>query len=142
MKKKIIISAIVILIIIFIVFALITSNNKQGNIKNVEIVIGNSEIYSKEEIKDAIDIVLVKFKKFPATLNKIYYDEEKSQQESNKWAKQYNADEAIVLYSDFKTYSGEQALNNGFNPNAEYLGWTWVIVRSNHDEWQLKTWGY
>lgn len=140
--KKIIISIIVIFIIIGIVFILFKLNNKEGNTKNAETVIGNSEIYSKEEINNAIDIVLVKFKKFPATLNKIYYDEEKSQKESNEWAKQYNANEAIILYSDFKTYSGEQAINNGFNSNAEYSDWAWVLVRSNRDEWQLMTWGY
>ena len=141
MKKKIIISTII--IILFIIFTLIILNNKkQGNIKNVEIVIGNSEIYSKEEINDAIDIVLIKFKDFPATLNKIYYDEEKSQKESDEWAKQYDADEAIVLYSDFKTYSGEQSLNDGFSSNFEYSNWAWILVRSNHGEWQLKTWGY
>lgn len=140
--KKIIISIIVIFIIIGIIFTLFKLNNKDENIKNAEIVIGNSEIYSKEEIKNAIDIVLVKFKNFPATLNKIYYDEEKSQKESNNLAEQYNANEVIVLYSNFKTYSGTKAINDGFNPNSEYTNWAWILTRSNYCEWQLITWGY
>lgn len=143
MKKKAIISIVAILIIIsIIILILVNFTNKKGNIEKAEIVIGNSEIYSEDEIKSAIDIVLSKFKDFPATLNKIWYDEEKSQKESKEWAKRYNADQAIVLYSNFKTYSGDQALNHGFNSNSEYPNWGWILVRINHEEWQLKTWGY
>lgn len=142
MNKKRLFIVIISILIIVIVFTLMILNNYQFNIKNAQIVIGNSEIYSKKEIKDAIDIVLVKFKKFPATLNKIYYDEEKSKKESNEWAKRYNAKEAIILYSDFKTYSGERAISDGFNPSAEYSNWSWILVRNNKEEWHLKSWGY
>jgi len=142
MQKKLIIGFIGILIIISIVLLCLNLIDKKGNIKPAEIVIGNSEIYTEDEIQLAIDIVLNKFKDFPATLNKIWYDEEKSKAASEDWEETYHADQAIVLYSNFKTYKGRQALKNGFNSNSEYSNWSWVLIRTNQEQWQLKTWGY
>ncbi len=143
MKKKLIIGTIGILVIISIsIFIIVNLINKKGNIENVEVVIGESEIYSEQEIQSSIDIVLNKFKDFPATLNKIWYDEEKSKDASKAWAEQYNADEAIILYSNFKTYKGEQATNSGLNSDSEYSNWSWILVRINKGKWKLMTWGY
>ena len=144
MKNKLIIAIVVILLGIITIFITLNFINidRKGNITDYEIVIEKSEIYSKYEIQSAIDVVLDKFKDFPATLNKIWYDEEKSQNASEEWAKQYNADQAIVLYSNFKTYLGDQSANNGFNPNSEYKNWSWILVRNNKEKWELKTFGY
>lgn len=144
MKNKLIIAIVVILLTIITIFITLNFINidRKGNITDYEIVIEKSEIYSKYEIQSAIDVVLDKFKDFPATLNKIWYDEEKSQNASEEWAKQYNADQAIVLYSNFKTYLGDQPANSGFNPNSEYENWSWILVRNNKEKWELKTFGY
>ncbi len=115
---------------------------ESSNTKDAKIDIGKSNTYTESEINDAINIVLAKFKQFPATLDKIWYDEEKSNKESKEWAKQYNADEAIVLFSNFKTYKGEKSINNGFNPDSEYINWNWILVRNNKGKWYLKDWGY
>lgn len=144
MKNKLIIAIVVILLGIITIFITLNFINidRKGNITDYEIVIEKSEIYSKYEIQSAIDVVLDKFKDFPATLNKIWYDEEKSQNASEEWAKQYNADQAIVLYSNFKTYLGDQSANSGFNSNSEYKNWSWILVRNNKEKWELKTFGY
>lgn len=144
MKNKLVIVIVGILLGIIIIFITLNFINidRKGNITNYEIVIKDSRTYSKYEIQLAIDVVLDEFKDFPATLNKIWYDEEKSQNASEEWAKQYNADQAIILYSNFKTYLGNQAANSGFNPNSEYKNWSWVLVRNNKEKWKLKTFGY
>lgn len=143
MKKKVVFSIIAISVLLIISFTLyLIFNYRKGNVKNAEIVIGDSQIYTKEEIQSAIDIVLDRFETLPAKLYKIWYDEEKSLKESEKWKEQYNADEAIVLYSNFKTYPGKQSLNNGFNSNFKYENWNWVLVRNNKEKWEIKTFGY
>lgn len=139
-KGKIIILIIFIVSIIFLLSFFMMKD--PSNTKNAKIVISKSNIYTKREINDAINIVLVKFKQFPATLDKIWYDEEKSNKECEEWAKQYNADEAIVLFSNFKTYKGEKSINNGFNSDFEYINWNWILVRNNKGKWYLKDWGY
>ncbi len=116
--------------------------NREGNTKNAELVIGSSAIYREEEIQAAMDVVLKEFRNFPATLNKLWYDEEKSKGAGEEWAEVYHGDEAIVLYSNFKTYKGQRAFNDGFDSDFEYQNWTWILVRTNHGEWQLKNWGY
>ncbi len=143
MKNKIIFGIIVIFIIISItVFISIVFSNKDGDIKKAEIVIEDSEIYSKNDIESAISIVLNEFKNFPATLNKIWYDDQQSRIENDKLIYKSDTNEAIVLSSNFKTYPGKQALYDGFDSNTEYSNWNWILVRTNHDEWKLKTWGY
>lgn len=140
MKKRFIL----ILIIIFVLILSIgyRSINIKGNVRNAKITIGESDIYSKEEIQDAINIVLERFESFPAKLIRLWYDEEKSLEESEDWKIQYDAHEAIVLYSDFKTYIGNQAINQGFNSNQEYKNWKWILTKNNNESWELKTMGY
>ena len=142
MKKKVVFSIIAISVLLIVSVVLyLTFNYRKGNVKNAEIIIGDSQIYTKEEIQSVIDIVLDRFAMFPAKLYKIWYDEEKSLKESEKWKEQYNADEVIVLYSNFKTYPGKQSLNKGFNSNFEYENWNWVLVRKNKEKWEIKTFG-
>lgn len=127
---------------IFILASGLIKADREGNTKNAEIVIGPSAIYREEEIQSAMDVVLKEFRDFPATLNKLWYDEEKSRDAGEEWAEVYHADEAVVLYSNFKTYKGRRAFHNGFDSDFEYQNWTWILVRTDHGEWQLKNWGY
>ena len=68
------------------------------------------------------------------------YDEESVREAEPEWADQYQADQAIVLLSDFQTdkHGGDGSLN----PNEIYQDWQWVLVRSGNGDWTLKTCGY
>lgn len=136
----------IILLILILLIAISTSAfaNKTANKENVKILIGNSEIYSKEELNEAVKVVLDTFD-FPATLNEIYYDEVKSLSNSNKYATQYGVDEAIILYCNFTTYSNTDIgflMPGPLNPNSEYTDYNFVLVRNDNEAWELKTSGY
>lgn len=138
-KKKILIG----FILLFVIgIGIILFGEKKENIKGAKIIIGESLIYSKEEINEAIDVVLEEFKNYPASLRRLEYNEEKSIVSSKEWARQYGVDEAIVLYSDFKTYTGSKPYKSGLDSNKEYQNWSWVLVRTNKENWKLKTNGY
>lgn len=114
-----------------------------GDISNVNRTVMQSELYSKKDITDAMQIVENKFKSDfnDCTLSDLWYDEDISQSSSEKWAEQYNSDEAIVLLSNFKvgSFGGDGSLN----PGDTYKNWQWILVRDkDSDKWKLETWGY
>lgn len=135
MKKIIIVSITAVAIVAIMICLGIFS---KGNIRNAEVDIGSSEIYTEDEIQSAIDVVLKKFKSMPAVLNKIYYDEESSGQAAESLAKQYNADKVIILYTDFTTYS--VALKHGLNPNSQYT-YSWILTLTGNEKWQIQNFG-
>ena len=111
-----------------------------GDVSNVERVMSVSEYYTEAEIHDAMDIVTAHFRKEfdGCRLKNLRYDEPLAEQQ--EWAKQYDADEAIVLLSDFSVsrFGGDGSLN----PNENYMNWKWILTRSNGGAWKLQTWGY
>jgi len=121
------------------ILLLVVSMMKNDNTKNAKMEIGKSSMYSKKEIESAIKVVFKEFHDYPATLEKVWYEEDV--EENKKMAKNYAAEEAIVLHSNFKTNSSSKTWENGFNPNANYSGWSWVLVRDNRGDWKLKTGG-
>lgn len=138
----IVVGLLLVLVSFSIVFINLIWESEKGNISNAEIVIGDSKIYSEEDIKSAMYVALGKFRDFPATLDKIWYDESSSLKVSDEWAKKYSADEAIVLYSDFSTYSGDVALSDGFESDSHYTDWDFVLIRNGNEPWKLIAWGY
>ena len=74
------------------------------------------------------------------TLTDLWYEDSKSVPASDGWAKQYDSDESIVLFSKFDVDStgGDGSLN----PNSTYTNWQWILVRNRGGKWDLKTWGY
>jgi len=141
-KIFIIIGVVVTIGLIFVLGMML--NKKQANIENIKITIGNSTIYSNNEIELAIDIVLEKLKKFPAVINEIVYDEEKSKVDSHAAARQYNTDDIIVLYSNFTTYPNVEFMFQAspLNANSDYKDWKWILVRNTNGEWEVKSHGY
>lgn len=112
--------------------------------EGVQINIESSSLYTKSEIQSAIDICVDYFNaNFEGcVLTEISYDDEFCIKEKDKWAVQYEADEAIVLTSTFVV--DENGGDGSFNPNDTYTDWQWILTRSNSDgaEWVLQTWGY
>ena len=113
-----------------------------GQVKDCERIVGESELYTEEEITDAMDAVTRNFMlEFAGcTMTELEYDESRSLELGKEFAEQYGADEAIVLFSSFDTDSlgGDGSLN----PNSTYANWQWVLVRNDGGRWALMTWGY
>ena len=111
-----------------------------GRISNANVELGESSIYTEDEVGDAADIVLDYFaEEFEdCYLTDLWYDEAYSSERTEEWATQYGAEEAIVLLSNF--YTGPYG-TDGFELNENYDNWQWILVRSG-GEWELKTWGY
>ena len=100
-----------------------------------------SEIYTQDEIADAAEVVIQLFDENFAgcTLTALRYpcDDAVAFQ---AWAQQYDADQAIVLVSDFNV--DETAGDGSLEPNSTYEDWQWILVRNQGGSWEAKTWGY
>jgi uncharacterized membrane protein len=143
LKKRI--TIIVVLILIAAIAAsliFLAHRNKCGDVSNVKRTVTASKIYSEQDINDAMDIVAKFFQSDfeGCTLTDLWYEERISVPASDGWAKQYNADESIVLLSNFDVNSSGG--DGSLNPNTTYPNWQWILVRSKGSEWELKTWGY
>jgi len=145
MKKQtimIIVIACFIFVAIVASVVFLTHRNRGGDVSDVKRTVMASEVYSEQEINDAMDIVITHFRKNfdGCTLTDLWYDESTSVSVSDDWAKQYDADEAIVLLSNFNVDSSGG--DSGLNPNDTYPAWQWILVRNKGGSWELKTWGY
>ncbi len=130
------------IVVLFLLCAmLLTACGHAGRVDAAVLEIGPSEIYTEREIEAAMDLVLRQFKDFEGcTLTRLYYEEERSVKVSGEWAAQYDADEAIVLYSSFEV--DPRGINPSLNPGQTYENWSWVLTRSNGGRWTLQTSGY
>lgn len=113
----------------------------QGKIEDVRVDIGPSEIYSEEEIDDAVYEILGYFRREfgGCSLTRLEYIESKSADAAAEWAKQYDADQAIVLVSTFEV-TGKTDGSLAFGET--YKNWQWILVRKGSKGWQVKTCGY
>ena len=103
-------------------------------------IIDDSEIYSKRDIEKAMNRVYREFAFFEGcVLLEIEYDEEYSKERMTDWARQYDADEAIVLLSKFYVAADS---DGSLEPGETYSKWNWILVRDKGGFWELKTWGY
>ena len=100
-------------------------------------VYDKSEIYSKEEIREAMDVVFNEFSDFEgAVLLKLEYDEEFSNKQMKFNTGQYNCDEAIVLRSKFLS------LVKAEGKKWNIVKWDWILVRNEGENWEFKSCGY
>ena len=127
---------------VFLLVFLLTGCGKGGNVSEVQVITGESAIFTRQEIEEAMEAAMDYFRKEfdGCTMTKISYDEERSRKAAMEWARQYGADEAIVLYSSFDV--GASGVDGSLNPNSTYNNWQWVLTRDAGGEWVLRTWGY
>ena len=114
-----------------------------GNIDNVKTHEVDSEVYSKKEIDEAVNIIEKEFKgnwSGCTVLTEIYYAGDDYISEYQDWADRKNADEVIVLLSSFDVDSsgGDGTLN----PDSTYDDWMWILVRTNGGRWKHVDHGY
>ena len=135
------------LIIIFLVMILnligCGKNESGGKIDNVYVPdCKPSEIYSDNDIEAAFQTVRDYFsEKFDGcTLTKLYYPGDAYADEFNRWAEQYDADEAIVILSSFDVDASGG--DGSLNANSTYEDWNWILVRNDGGDWEHVDHGY
>lgn len=113
-----------------------------GKVSDAERIIPPSELYTEKEIRSAMNVVTgYFFREYDGcTLTEIRYDEEVSAKAGADWAKQYDADQAIVLLSSFEV--DDSGGDGSLEPGGSYKNWQWLLVRDSWGKWKLKTWGY
>lgn len=106
------------------------------------IKISPSDDYTEAEITAAMDIVQGHFADTfeGCTLTDLWYDEDEVGDMEAGWAEQYDADQAIVLLSNFET--DQRGGDGSLNPNDIYSNWQWILVRTDGGTWSLQTMGY
>ena len=136
---------------IFLALALLPGLAACGgaDVKGVKVDLGESQRFSEAERQAAVDCVLREFRKWDTkcTVQAVYYDEASydAEQEalyaSSFSQGMFGPEGVILLYSDFHTPEGAQA--GGFNPDEDYTGWKWTLVRDHASApWRMIANGY
>lgn len=134
------------LVCVCVLLSLCACAPKRGDISKVKIDLGESELYSKADIQSAVDVILADFEKDwqGCELKTISYaGDEEAKSETDYYLgenKYYDADEAIVLVSDF--YARNPSDNSGLNSPSDYNGWSWILVRTTGGTWRHVDHGY
>ena len=113
-----------------------------GNVKNINVIDVESEIYTSDDINSAVETIAKEFDKRwkGCTLKEIYYAGDETSKNFQDWADRNNADEVIVLLSSFDVDSSGG--NGSLNPNSTYDGWNWILVRNTGGQWKHVDHGY
>lgn len=111
-----------------------------GDVSNVDIHNETSKIFSQDDITAAEKVVLNEFKInwSGCTLKKLYYPGDDWSGDFEHWRQFYNADQAIVLLSDYDVDVDSPTAKAG----TTYSDLDWVLVRNNGEDWEFKTCGY
>lgn len=114
----------------------------RGDVSNVKVLEYKSDIYSEEEIKEAIEAVKKYFRSefSGCTLTEITYAGDDKISSYEEWATRNDGDEFIVLISSFKVDASGG--DGSLNPNSTYSNWSWILVRRNGENWQHVDHGY
>lgn len=112
----------------------------RGDVGETAYQIGESSLYSEQEIQAAMDAAVREFRMEyqDCKLLDIRYDEEKTLSESAYRQEKGSRDRVMVLLSDFEV--GDHA-DAGFNPNDTYKNWKWIMANSGSG-WQVLDCGY
>ena len=101
-----------------------------------------SDLYSQEEITDAINVVKQEMNMNwkGCDLQEIYYAGDDTSKDCLDWATRNDADESLVLLSTF--YVGNDCEDGSLEPDSMYENWMWILVRSKDGQWKCVDWGY
>ena len=89
-----------------------------GKVNDTKVIDVDSDIYSQEDIEDAIDVIKREFftEWSGCTLTEIYYAGDEYCEDYQDWLNRYSADEVIVLLSSFDVDSSGG--DGSLNPNS------------------------
>ena len=128
-----------VLLCVLMTLGLCACGRNDSSVKTRDI---DSEMYSKGEIKAAINVIKREFAMnwSGCSLTEIYYAGDEITKEYQDWADRNNADEVIVLLSSFDVDASGG--NGSLNPNSTYGNWNWILVRTNNGPWKHVDHGY
>lgn len=109
----------------------------------VTIGTNSSQIYSDEELQDAIHVAIDYFKKGFSGCKLLeidYAGDDKSRSYMKELADGDELTEIIVLTSSFEVDASGG--DGSLNPNSTYKNWLWIMQRENGGTWQHADHGY
>ena len=132
---------------ILIIFSL-AGCNQNNESSDINVDIGESTKFSKEEINNAVDCLKRSFDFEACTLTKIYYNEEISNtavedylQFGNGSVNKVKAENVIVLLSDFDVDNSGN--NPVLNPGESYTNYNWILIRDDkNSDWKVDDCGF
>ena len=110
--------------------------------KSIDILPYESEIYTDEEIEDAITEAKRYFRREfeGCKLLTITYLGDDSIENHREFAERRGADDVLVLVSSF--YVSPNGGDGSLSQNDIYTGFKWIMVRDNDGKWQHADHGY
>lgn len=138
---------------LFICIVLILSLCACGDVSRVQVIDVPSQLYTQEDIRAAIEVIKSDFAKDwdHCSLLSIQYagDElmteryDGGRNEFEIWTELYDADEAIILISDFYVSpAAKYDPVNTFEVDTTYEYWKWILVRDKGGTWRHVDHGY
>ncbi|MBQ4140023.1 MAG: hypothetical protein IJD70_01690 [Clostridia bacterium] len=108
----------------------------------VEIPEYSSDVYSDEDIEAAINIVKQNIAEIEDrwTLLELSYIGDEWLDSYQDWADRNDADEVIVILSDF--YISYFSDNPTMGAGQKYEDFNWILVRNEGEEWRIVDRGY
>ena len=114
-----------------------------GDISDVKIMPIDSEIYSEEDYKEAVRVVLDYFHEHygDCKMTEIRYAGDDKRNMMKDWGKNYGVDDVILLESDFKS-GAASGFTGPLEPHSTYHDWQWVLARDKGGAWKHRDHGY
>lgn len=116
---------------------------------NYEIDFGISDIYTEDDIRSAVDVVMTTFNGWSGCrMKRIAYGGDEASKAELEYTNSHldenegPYDQAIVIVTDFHSPSAEDAEGTAWEPDADYNDYTWTLVRMTGGGWRLINWGY
>ena len=138
------------LFVICIVLMTLLAGCGSKETSTVKIDYGNSSIYTKKDMNDAIEIIEKEFSSWEGCeLHSISYssDDVCTDEKNIAWmndfekANENDPDFTQCIMFDSSFHSPKKDAG-AWEPDEEYTGWSWWLARSEGGKWQLMTWGY
>jgi len=146
MKKNVIVY--VLITTIFILLSACADDT--GKIGDIEVDIGSSSIFSRDEIMDAAKVITehFSFNFNGCTLTHLWYNEEQSENMLNAYMTNgrgsingVDRKNVIVILSNFDV--GTSGHSPSLDSGTTYEKWNWILIRdSKNDSWRVDDSGY
>jgi hypothetical protein len=131
-------------VILSLFLVILCGCSKSGNISNVTVDYGKSEIFTQQDMDSAISAINKKFTSWSGCeLHSITFTSDSICEDNvgncNGLREGANFNECIVFDSSFHSPKNG---GDGWEPDNEYTGWSWCLARKDNGAWELLSWGY
>lgn len=117
------------------------------NETDVAVDLGESEIYSEEDLADAVSQIKCKFASWKGCeLHSLKYAGDECVTDENlKWVNEKDEDAGYTQVVEFISEFHSPVEDDGqtsWNIDEEYTGWQWWLARTEDGGWDVVDWGY